>query len=85
MPQRSTDARPSRCRTCGSKRKEVIPLLRMRKITVSLVALSLFVAAPAAAAKVDRAHPPKPSKGFADGNTRFPSKGFADGNKGEPA
>jgi hypothetical protein len=65
----------------------VIPLLRMRKITVSLVALSLFVAAPAtaSAAKGGPVKPPKPSKGFADGNTRFPTKGFADGNKGEPA
>ena len=30
----------------------MIPLLRMRKIVVSLVALSLFVAAPATAATV---------------------------------
>jgi hypothetical protein len=63
----------------------VIPLLRMRKITISLVALSLFVAAPAVAAQGGPVKPPKPSKGFADGNTRLPTKGFADGNKGEPA
>ena len=61
----------------------MIPLLRMRKITISLVALSLFVAAPAAAAK---GGPVKPPKGFADGNSRFDApKGFADGNKGNPA
>jgi hypothetical protein len=63
----------------------VIPLLRMRKIMVSLVALSLFVAVPTAAAKDGPVKPPKPDKGFADGNSRLPSKGFADGNKGEPA
>ena len=61
----------------------MIPLLRMRKITVFLIALSLFVAAPAAAAKGGPVKPPKPPKGFADGNERFPSKGFADGNKRE--
>jgi hypothetical protein len=61
----------------------VISLLRMRKITVCLVALSLFVAAPAAAAKGGPVKP-KPSKGFADGNSLFPTKGFADGNKGNP-
>jgi hypothetical protein len=58
----------------------VIPLLRMRKITVFLIALSLFVAAPAAAAKGGPVNPPKPLKGFADGNERS-WKGFADGNK----
>ena len=65
----------------------MIPLLRMRKITISLVALSLFVAAPAtaSAAKGGPVKPPKPTKGFADGNDWCPSKGFADGNKGEPA
>lgn len=64
----------------------MIPLLRMRKITISLVALSLFVAAPAAAAKGGPVKPPKPPKGFADGNSRVDApKGFADGNKGNPA
>jgi hypothetical protein len=57
----------------------------MRKITVFLVALSLFVAAPAAAAKGGPGKP-KPSKGFADGNSRGEApKGFADGNKGHGA
>jgi hypothetical protein len=56
----------------------------MRKITVFLIALSLFVAAPAAAAKAaGPVKPPKPAKGFADGNERLLSKGFADGNKRE--
>ena len=63
----------------------MIPLLRMRKIVVSLVALSLFVAAPATAATDEWSKLPKPSKGFADGHNRLPSRGFADGNKGEPA
>jgi hypothetical protein len=45
----------------------VIPLLRMRKIAVSLVALSLLVAVPAAGAH-DGPKLPKPAKGFADGN-----------------
>ena len=65
----------------------MIPLLRMRKITVSLVALALFVAAPATAgaAKGGPVKPPKLDKGFADGHSREPSKGFADGHKGEPA
>ena len=62
------------------------PLLRMRKITIALLALSLFVAAPATAAtNGEWVKLPKPSKGFADGNKVMPSKGFADGNKGEPA
>jgi Spy/CpxP family protein refolding chaperone len=52
----------------------VISLLRMRKITIALIALALFVAAPASAA-ADSSKLPKPAKGFADGH-----KGFADGH-----
>jgi hypothetical protein len=55
----------------------------MRKITLCLVALSLFVASPAAAAD-GGSKSSKPDKGFADGNKCQPSKGFADGNKNEP-
>ena len=52
----------------------MISLLRMRKIMLALIALALFVAAPASAA-AGSFKLPKPAKSYAD-----VGKGFADGN-----